>query len=76
MLGEYMVLESYLRLSSPFIGMAEDWKSRIRAEWKETKNLPRKKKKAKRKHLRLEWDIACYDSFDIEQKYEKPPWYK
>ena len=35
-------------------------KDRILSEWIESGNLPRKKKKAKRKHLQLEWNIACW----------------
>jgi hypothetical protein len=32
----------------------------IKHNWLESKNLPRKKKKATRKHLNLEWQIFSY----------------
>lgn len=43
----------------------EDWKERLRREWQESKNLPRKQKKAKRKELELDWQIASWDPFDF-----------
>jgi hypothetical protein len=39
------------------------WKERILREWEESKNLPRKKKKQKRKSLLLDWSIASWDPF-------------
>jgi hypothetical protein len=42
----------------------EDWKKRIKAEFRETVNLPRKKKKQKRKELNLEWAIANWNPFE------------
>lgn len=33
-------------------------KNRIRKDWQESKNLPRKKKKQKRKELIIDWKIA------------------
>jgi hypothetical protein len=44
---------------------SEDWKKRIRAKWEESKNYPRKKKKKVRKELLIEWNLACYDPFEI-----------
>ena len=41
----------------------EEWKDRIIAEWEESKNYPRKKKKKVRKSLLLDWSIASYDIF-------------
>ncbi len=41
----------------------EEWKDRILAEWEESKNYPRKKKKKVRKSLLLDWSIASYDIF-------------
>jgi hypothetical protein len=43
----------------------KEWKERILKEWEETKNLPRKKKKQRRKELRLDWSIATYDIFGM-----------
>lgn len=42
------------------------WKDRIRKQWKESQNLPRKKKKMVRKNLLLEWQIANYDPFGLD----------
>lgn len=42
----------------------EDWKDRIRDQWEESKNFPRKKKKRVRKSLLLDWSIACWNPFD------------
>jgi len=44
--------------------MEKTWKARIRKQWQESKNFPRKKKKAVRKNLRLEWLIACWNPFN------------
>ena len=41
----------------------DEWKDRILAEWEESKNYPRKKKKKVRKSLLLDWSIASYDIF-------------
>ena len=42
----------------------EEWKDRIRNQWEESKNFPRKKKKRVRKELLLDWSIACWNPFD------------
>ena len=44
--------------------MEKTWKARIQKQWKESQNFPRKKKKAVRKNLRLEWLIACWNPFE------------
>ncbi len=41
--------------------MEKSWKTRILKQWQESKNYPRKKKKAVRKNLQLEWNIACWN---------------
>jgi hypothetical protein len=41
----------------------EDWKERIKKEFRESCNLPRKKKKRVRKNLQLEWSIANWNPF-------------
>lgn len=41
----------------------KEWKSRILKQWEESKKLPRKKKKAVRKKLNLEWGIASWTPF-------------
>ena len=40
-----------------------DFKERIRQRWKESINMPRKKKKRVRKELLLDWQIANWDPF-------------
>lgn len=42
----------------------EAWKDRIRAEWEESKNYPRKKKKQVRKRLLIDWSFACWSPYD------------
>lgn len=42
------------------------WKSRIRKQWKESQNFPRKMKKKVRKNLLLEWQIANYDPMGLD----------
>lgn len=37
------------------------WKSRIKKQWIESANYPRKKKKQTRKYLMLEWRIASWE---------------
>ena len=44
--------------------MEKNWKARIRKQWQESKNFPRKKKKRVRKELQLEWSIACWNPFN------------
>jgi hypothetical protein len=39
----------------------EEWKDHIKKEWIESRNLPRKRKKQKRKELQLDWNFANYD---------------
>lgn len=46
------------------------WKQRILEKYRETQNLPRKKKKAERKNLQLEWNIASYNPFKDFIDYE------
>jgi hypothetical protein len=41
----------------------EEFKEKILKEFKESVNLPRKKKKQKRKELNLMWSIANWDPF-------------
>ncbi len=52
----------------PFVNMMaemkvrnEEWKERILKQWVESRNLPRKKKKALRKKLELEYSIASWE---------------
>ena len=42
----------------------EEWKDRIRAEWEESKNYPRKKKKKVRKSLLIDWSIANWNPME------------
>ena len=43
----------------------EENKKKILKEWKESANYPRKKKKAVRKRLNLEWSIANWNPFEF-----------
>jgi len=42
----------------------DKWKQEILDEWEKSKNYPRKKKKKVRKHLQLDWNLACWNPFD------------
>ena len=42
----------------------EAFRDRVIKEWKESKKLPRKKKKAKRKELLLNWEITNWEPFE------------
>jgi hypothetical protein len=42
-----------------------DWKSRIEDEFAESLNLPRKKNKRVRKSLQLDYNMACWNPFEI-----------
>lgn len=41
----------------------EEWKDRLRQEWRDSMDMPRKKKKLERKRILLDWSIANYDPF-------------
>ena len=41
----------------------EQWKESIKRKFRESRNLPRKKKKQVRKELQLDWRIAYWDPF-------------
>jgi hypothetical protein len=58
-LGYYLLTDPYADLKRE----NETWKERIKREFRESMNLPRKKKKQKRKELQLHWNIANYDPF-------------
>jgi hypothetical protein len=65
------ILGAYAYIAMPFLeemkaiekGQKEH-KERILAEWEESKQYPRKKKKEVRKRLRLEWNVANIDLFN------------
>lgn len=42
----------------------EEWKDRLRKEWQETKNMPRKMKKRRRKEILIDWSIANWSPFN------------
>jgi hypothetical protein len=44
---------------------SEKRKEEILEEWERSKNYPRKKKKKVRKHLQLDWSIACWNPFEF-----------
>ncbi len=41
----------------------EEWQTRIKKQFRESANFPRKKKKRVRKVLQLEWQITNFDPF-------------
>ena len=61
-LGAYMMMG--LSMMNDMKTKSEQRKKEILAEWENSKNYPRKKKKRVRKELRLDWSIACWDPFD------------
>lgn len=44
----------------------EKWQNEIKAEWRNSRNYPRKRKKAVRKSLELDWQIASWDPFNYK----------
>ena len=65
-----------------FIGMAmgiagsikagqDKWKDRLRKEWQETKTMPRKMKKRRRKEIMLDWSFASYDPFGLDRFFDE-----
>lgn len=42
----------------------EQWKERLRKEWQETKKMPRKMKKRRRKEILIDWSIANWSPFN------------
>jgi hypothetical protein len=62
------MLKEYLGMALMFGSVIEDnqeaWKERIKKEFIDSVNLPRKKKKKLRKSLQLEWNIANWSSFN------------
>ena len=61
-LGSYLV--AGLSMLNEIKTQQEEHRKKIIAKWEESKNYPRKKKKATRKRLELEWLIASYDPFE------------
>jgi hypothetical protein len=45
--------------SLPLISV-EDRKKELRQQWRDSTLLPRKKKKARRKEIMVDWKIACW----------------
>ena len=58
------ILSLGLTMYSEIENNMEEWKDRIRKQWEESKNFPRKKKKRVRKELLIDWSIACWNPFD------------
>jgi len=42
-----------------------EWKKRIKQQFRDSMNFPRKQKKKVRKSLQLEWSIACWNPFNL-----------
>ena len=45
----------------------DKWKDRLRSEWEETKKMPRKMKKRRRKEIIFDWHLASYDPFGMDK---------
>jgi hypothetical protein len=63
------VLGAYLMMGMGIMegikSQSEKRKKEILEEWERSKNYPRKKKKKVRKHLQLDWSIACWNPFEF-----------
>ena len=46
----------------------ENWKQKILDEYEKSKNYPRKKKKKVRKHLQLDWNLACWSPYSCNRR--------
>ena len=64
LVGTALLLEGTIRTNQ------KEWKDRIREEYANLQNLPRKKKKQEKKHLLLQWQIACYEPFTREYDFD------
>jgi hypothetical protein len=62
-LGAYMMMG--MGIMEGIKTQQEERKEQILAEWRKTKNYPRKKKKRVRKHLQLDYSIACWNPFEF-----------
>ena len=60
--GAYLMFG--LTMMSQMEANMDEWKDRIRKEWENSKNYPRKKKKRVRKELLLDWSIANWNPLD------------
>jgi hypothetical protein len=65
-LNSSYILQFGLSMMNDMKTQSENWKKEILAEWKRSKNYPRKKKKRVRKELNLNWSIACWNPFDYD----------
>jgi hypothetical protein len=62
-LGAYLMMG--MNMMNDMKTQSEERKKLILAEWRKTKNYPRKKKKRVRKELQLDYSIACWNPFEI-----------
>jgi uncharacterized membrane protein YbaN (DUF454 family) len=75
-MNPFDIAQATFVLSNPyadFESRQEEWKERIVQKFRDSRNLPRKKKKAIRKNLQLEWSIACWNplqDLNIDVLYE------
>ena len=63
--GMFTAMASVLSDAYDISQNQNEWKERIKKEWEESKKLPRKKKKQKRKELLVDWNIANWDPFNL-----------
>jgi len=59
------LLQMFYGQYSAFECNQSEWVKRILKEWEESKKLPRKAKKQKRKELNLDYGIATFDPFSM-----------
>lgn len=60
-LGAYLMMG--MNMMNEMKTQSEERKEYILAEWRKTKNYPRKKKKRVRRELQLDYSIACWNPF-------------
>jgi len=71
-------LSSYGAIFGLFLGQMagvkagqDRWKDKLRKEWQETKTMPRKMKKRRRKEIMHDWSFASYDPFGLDRFFDE-----
>lgn len=62
-MNKELLIPFMLTFGSIMADVNKKWEDRIKKEWKESKNYPRKKKKQIRKSLLLDWNICHSTNF-------------
>lgn len=58
------VLDEFLNDIKKARARRKEDKERLLVEWQNTKNMPRKMKKRRRKEILVDWAVAGYDALD------------